>query len=88
MAHSEGMAKEGPAALAREYWRGWVAEQERTNQPVRAFCRERRIGEHSFYLWRRRLREAACLEPVRFALVERRAGAVAEPNAGDPGSGD
>jgi hypothetical protein len=29
---------------------------------VRAFCRERGVGEHSFYVWRRKLRNG---KPVR-----------------------
>jgi hypothetical protein len=33
----------------------------------RAFCRERGIGEHSFYQWRKRLSENAT---VRFAVLE------------------
>jgi transposase-like protein len=38
-------------------------------QAVRPFCRERGIGEHSFYQWRKRLRQS---ETVRFALLESR----------------
>ncbi len=34
---------------------------------VRPFCRERGIGEHSFYWWRKRLGEKRA---VRFALLE------------------
>ncbi len=34
---------------------------------TRAFCKQRGIGEHSFYLWRRRLRSK---EPVQFALLK------------------
>ena len=33
------------------------------------FCRERGIGEASFYYWRRRMRED---QPVRFAVFETR----------------
>ncbi len=50
-----------------QYWRERVAEHERSGRPVRRFCREQGIGEHSFYMWRKRLREQ---QPVRFALVE------------------
>jgi hypothetical protein len=34
---------------------------------VRAFSKQRRISEHSFYQWRKRLREQL---PMKFALVE------------------
>jgi hypothetical protein len=51
----------------REYWQGIIAEQEASGKSVRGFCRERNLGEHSFYWWRQHLREEG---PVRFALVE------------------
>jgi hypothetical protein len=53
----------------REYWSKLIAEQQASGQAVRPFCAERGIGEHSFYQWRKRLREN---EPVRFALLETR----------------
>src|SRR5436305_7938233 len=59
----------------QEYWQQVIAQQEKSGQSVRAFCRERGIGEHSLYMWRQRLqRETA----VTFALVETRR-AAAEP---------
>jgi transposase-like protein len=51
----------------RKYWRKLIAEQEASGQKARPFCRERGIGEYSFYKWRRRLRQS---ETVRFALLE------------------
>ena len=36
---------------------------------MRAFCREHKFSEHSFYWWRRQLSGSAD-QPVRFALVE------------------
>ena len=36
---------------------------------MRAFCREQKLGEHSFYWWRGKFRSSA-EEPIRFALVE------------------
>lgn len=51
----------------REHWRQLVTEQEKSGKSVRAFCRERELGEYSFYAWRQRLRKE---EPVRFALVD------------------
>jgi hypothetical protein len=45
-----------------------VAEHERSGLPVRTFCEQAKVNEHSFYNWRARLRTED--EPVRFALVE------------------
>jgi hypothetical protein len=57
-----------------EYWTAVISEQENSGQSVRRFCRERSVGEHSFYMWRARLRGGARkqkkAEPVRFALAE------------------
>jgi transposase-like protein len=50
-----------------KYWSKLIAEQEAGGQRVRPFCRERGIGEPTFYYWRKRLRKS---EPVRFALLE------------------
>ncbi len=54
----------------REYWSKLIAEQEASGQKARPFCRERNIGEHSFYQWRKRLQQS---ETVRFALLETKA---------------
>jgi transposase-like protein len=48
----------------RTYWQGLVAEQEASGKSIREFCRERNVTEHSFYWWRRHLRED---KPVSFA---------------------
>ncbi len=56
----------------RRYWSKLIGKQEASGQKVRPFCRERGLGEHSFYQWRKRLREN---ETVRFALLETKAGA-------------
>ena len=37
---------------------------------MRAFCKQRGIGSHSFYLWRKRLREEEQKKPARFALLK------------------
>ena len=50
-----------------KYWSKLIAEQEAGGQKVRPFCRERGIGEPSFYYWRKRLRTRGS---VRFALLE------------------
>lgn len=52
----------------REEWQGLIAEQEQSGIAVRAFCQKQGMGEHWFYMWRKRLREQ--VGPVRFALVE------------------
>ncbi|MHC4252929.1 MAG: IS66 family insertion sequence element accessory protein TnpA [Planctomycetota bacterium] len=52
------MAKaSGRSAAARERWARIVADWRRSGLGVRAFCRKRGVGEHSFYAWRRRLRD-------------------------------
>jgi hypothetical protein len=53
----------------RELWRQRVAQQKNSGQTVRAFCREHKFSEYSFYWWRRQLSGSAD-QPVRFALVE------------------
>ena len=58
-----------------EYWSKVISEQEASGQPARTFCRERKLGEHSFYQWRRRLKQPPSLQndPVQFALLEAKA---------------
>jgi hypothetical protein len=38
----------------RELWKQRISEQTSTQQPVRAFCRERGLKESTFYAWRKR----------------------------------
>ena len=55
----------------RERWRQRIAQQETSGQSIRAFCRDHRLSEHSFYLWRKQLgRPSSSVKPVSFALVE------------------
>lgn len=54
-------------AERHKYWQGVIGEQEASGKSIRDFCRERNLGEHSFYWWRRAVREE---ESVAFALVE------------------
>ncbi len=54
------------AETKRAYWSKLISEQKASGQRARPFCRERGIGEYSFYKWRTRLRES---EPVQFALL-------------------
>ena len=51
-------------------WAERIAAQQRSGVSVKQFCKERGLTDHSFYFWRKRLREQ---RPVRFALVESRA---------------
>ena len=51
----------------QEYWKQVIAQQEKSGQSVRAYCREQGVDEHSLYMWRQRLRWEM---PVSFALVE------------------
>jgi transposase-like protein len=51
----------------RQLWRNLTAGQEQSGLSVRAFCKQHRISENSFYQWRKRLAE---LLPMKFALVE------------------
>ena len=62
----------------RKYWSKLIAEQEASGQKARSFCRERGIGEYSFYKWRSRLRQAGTVE---FALLETVPAAIAIPDA-------
>ena len=52
-----------------DLWRARLAEQGHSGLSVKQFCQERGLTQHSFYAWRRRLREKE--SPVRFALVDR-----------------
>jgi|HubBroStandDraft_4_1064222.scaffolds.fasta_scaffold2073935_1 transposase-like protein len=52
----------------RQGWHKLITQQEQTGLSVRAFCEQHGISEHSFYQWRKRLREWA---PMKFALVDR-----------------
>lgn len=63
----------GKQAERSQQWRKRIAQQAESKQTIRAFCRERGIDEHSFYIWRQRLRE----QPASFALVETRSTAPA-----------
>ena len=53
----------------RELWRQRIVQQNASGQSVRAFCRDQKLNEHSFYQWRRQL-GAPSSKAVSFALVE------------------
>ena len=64
---SENIIEEQPASKA-DQWRERIAEQQRSGLSIKQFCKQQGIAEHSFYDWRKRLREKPA---VRFALVDR-----------------
>jgi hypothetical protein len=43
----------------REKWRQIILSQRGSDQTVAAYCRERGIGQASFFAWKRRLRAAS-----------------------------
>jgi hypothetical protein len=50
-----------------DFWRQLIAQQQPSGLTIRAFCRQHRTSEYSFYQWRKRLAEQL---PVKFALVQ------------------
>ena len=54
---------EKPAASARERF----AEHARNGLSIKQFCKDHGVAKHSFYAWRKRLREGG---PVRVALMD------------------
>ena len=55
----------------RELWRQRIAQQEASGESIRAYCRDHRLSEHSFYLWRKQLgAPSSSAKAVSFALVE------------------
>ena len=62
----------------RRYWSKLIAEQEVSGQKARRFCRDRGIGEYSFYKWRRRLQQ---IDTVQFALLETAPAVAAIPDS-------
>jgi hypothetical protein len=51
----------------RAHWSKLIAEQEASGISLQSFCKQRSLGVHSFYAWRRRLRKE---KPVKFALLK------------------
>lgn len=53
----------------RERWRGLIAEQSSSGEPIPSFCRRRDVPEKGFYYWRSRLaKERATVKPQFIAL--------------------
>lgn len=68
--------------LGREaHWRTVVARWRRSGRSVREFCRAEGIGEHSFYVWRRKLGQVEPQAPV-FLPVHVVADEAQHPTAG------
>ncbi|MEZ5403655.1 MAG: hypothetical protein R2729_28505 [Bryobacteraceae bacterium] len=69
----------------REYWARVIGDQEASGETVRGYCRSRKVGEHSFYQWRRRLEEQGRKtkpeRPVQFVPVDRQT-VIAGPERG------
>jgi hypothetical protein len=63
--------EERPSIPKADEWAERIAAQQSSGVSVKQFCKEKRMTEYSFYAWRKRLQSK---EPVRFALVDRRAG--------------
>ena len=61
------------AGTTEEKWAELIRQQQQSELSVSAFCRDRGFTDQAFYYWRKRL--SGC-EPVRFALVDTRAGTV------------
>jgi hypothetical protein len=62
--------EERTAIPKADAWAERIATQQGSGISVKQFCKEQGLTEYSFYAWRKRLQKK---EPVRFALVDRRA---------------
>ena len=67
---SETINGKGETNPKAKEWAERIAAQQRSGITVKQFCKEQGLTEYSFYAWRKRLQEN---QPIRFALVERRA---------------
>jgi len=45
-----------PRHEREQFWRDLIARQQRSDQPIAAFCRDRGVSQPSFFSWRKRLR--------------------------------
>ena len=68
---SDSIIEEKATTSKADEWAERIATQQRSGISVKQFCKERGLTEYSFYAWRKRLQKKE--EPVRFALVDRRA---------------
>jgi len=42
------------------HWAGMLKEQQESGRSIRAWCRENKVAEKTYYYWQRKLREVAC----------------------------
>jgi hypothetical protein len=61
------MKREQRNRKAWKKWEGLVWEQAGSGQTISEFCRERGVGRQSFFVWRKRLQQAA---PKQFVEVK------------------
>jgi hypothetical protein len=68
MSKSTAVSREGPQRQQsrEQFWRKTLRRFAGSGQSIRAFCREQRISEPSFYAWRRTLRQLDA-QHTRFA---------------------
>lgn len=66
--------------FTQQQWLDWIEEQSRSGLSVTEFCRQKNVGQKSFYLWRKKLAELS--EPRVGADV----GIANVPNAAQAGS--
>ena len=69
---------------AREKWRQIIKSQRGSGLSIAAYCRERGIGQASFFAWKRRLRPGAQAK----GFVEVKTAAAAQPAGGDGAEGE
>jgi hypothetical protein len=74
---TDTIIEERPSIPKADEWAKRIAAQQGSGISVKQFCKDQGLTECSFYAWRKRLQKK---EPVRFALVDRRA-ARQEPAA-------
>jgi hypothetical protein len=67
---TDTIIEERPPIPKADEWAKRIAAQQRSGISVKQFCKDQGLTECSFYAWRKRLQKK---EPVRFALVDRRA---------------
>ena len=67
---TETTIEERPSIPKADEWAERIAAQQSSGVSVKQFCKDQGLTEYAFYAWRKRLQKK---EPVRFALVDRRA---------------
>jgi transposase-like protein len=68
----------------RDKWRQIIDDQQASGRTVAAFCRDRQVGQASFFAWRRRLSSRqASPPPPRFVEVTRPGFVLGRPMAAE-----